>query len=195
MPDLAALSESDQALARDLMRDEGRVGRQTPAGFVHVAYPDPLSLRAQAMHLPTAKRPKGWETLPGAPWTIGYGHTGRDVYEGLTWTEAQARAALARDILDHNTVLDAVLPWISGLDPLRRRVLQNMHFNLGWDNPRTPKLEGLSGFTQTLPLIRGGDYVQAARNLSTSLWARQVGDRAARLIDELRTGRYGLKPA
>lgn len=27
-------------------------------------------------------------------WTIGYGHTGHDVYEGLTWTKEQADAAL-----------------------------------------------------------------------------------------------------
>jgi len=31
-------------------------------------------------------------------WTIGYGHTGRDVHEGLTVTEAEAEALLASDI-------------------------------------------------------------------------------------------------
>jgi lysozyme len=34
----------------------------------------------------------------GAPWTIGYGHTGADVHPGLTWTQQQAEAALQRDI-------------------------------------------------------------------------------------------------
>lgn len=34
----------------------------------------------------------------GSPWTIGYGHTGKDVYKGLTITEAQANALLDADI-------------------------------------------------------------------------------------------------
>ncbi|MBV8645110.1 MAG: lysozyme [Candidatus Eremiobacteraeota bacterium] len=34
----------------------------------------------------------------GDPWTIGYGHTGPDVHPGLTWTQAQADAALKRDL-------------------------------------------------------------------------------------------------
>lgn len=31
-------------------------------------------------------------------WTIGWGHTGPDVYEGLVWTQEQADAALLRDV-------------------------------------------------------------------------------------------------
>jgi len=31
----------------------------------------------------------------GEPWTIGYGHTGPDVYPGLLWTREQAEAAFA----------------------------------------------------------------------------------------------------
>jgi lysozyme len=31
-------------------------------------------------------------------WTIGDGHTGPDVYEGLVWTGEQANAALAKDV-------------------------------------------------------------------------------------------------
>ena len=34
----------------------------------------------------------------GAPWTIGYGHTGADVYKGLVITEAQADDLLAADL-------------------------------------------------------------------------------------------------
>lgn len=34
----------------------------------------------------------------GAPWTIGYGHTGRDVYKGLRINEAQADAYIAADV-------------------------------------------------------------------------------------------------
>lgn len=31
-------------------------------------------------------------------WTIGYGHTGPDVHEGLTWTQAQADDNLSRQL-------------------------------------------------------------------------------------------------
>lgn len=34
----------------------------------------------------------------GGVWTIGWGHTGPEVREGLSWTQAQADAALAADL-------------------------------------------------------------------------------------------------
>lgn len=34
----------------------------------------------------------------GAPWTIGWGHTGRDVVKGVVWTQAQADAVLLTDL-------------------------------------------------------------------------------------------------
>lgn len=36
----------------------------------------------------------------GDPWTIGYGHTGADVYPGLTITQEEAEAFLRADIKD-----------------------------------------------------------------------------------------------
>jgi len=35
---------------------------------------------------------------PGGVWTIGWGHTGPEVVEGLTWTQAQADAQFNADI-------------------------------------------------------------------------------------------------
>lgn len=181
---------SDEKLIADLMRDEGRVGRQTPKGFIHVAYPDPLSplgkwlAAKRGRKLNSPDRPN----LSGAPWTIGYGNTGRLIHEGLEWADAEARAELAKDVEEFNALLARVLPWIAGLDPVRRRVLQNMHYNMGWDNPRTPVLEGLAGFRNTLAAVQRGDYAAAANGMASSLWARQTGDRAERLIAEMRTG-------
>lgn len=37
-----------------------------------------------------------WDAL-GKVWTIGWGHTGPEVCEGLVWTQEQADAALAND--------------------------------------------------------------------------------------------------
>lgn len=33
----------------------------------------------------------------GAPWTIGWGSTGKDIHQGLTWTQAQADARFQAD--------------------------------------------------------------------------------------------------
>lgn len=158
--------EVDPILLAALKRDEG-YAKALPSGEC-TAYPDPLT--------------------GGAPWTIGYGHTGPEVRKGLVWSRAQAEAALVSDIHSHNAVLAEVLPWISQLDAPRRRVLQNMHFNMGWDNPRTPKLEGLSGFVNTLAHVRAGRYAQAADGMAASLWARQVKSRADRLVATMRDG-------
>lgn len=147
----------DPQLIADLKRDEGlRLN----------AYPDPLS--------------------GGPPWTIGYGHTGPEVRKGLTWTQAEAEAALLADIEAHNAQLAAALPWVAGLDPARRRVLQNMCFNLGIGVPGGTK--GLLGFKNTLGMIERGDYASAADAMEKSLWARQVKGRAKRLAEQMRKG-------
>ncbi len=126
------------------------------------AYPDPLS---------------------GAqPYTIGYGHTGPDVYPGLAWTLAQAEAALADDVSDVCHALDVQLPWWRGLDDARQDVLANMAFNLG--------PEGLERFTSTLRLIRQARWEDAARAMLASKWAGQVGARVRRLAEQLRTGAH-----
>lgn len=148
----------DPQLIADLKRDEGlRLN----------AYPDPLS--------------------GGAPWTIGYGHTGPEVRKGLTWTQAEAEAALLADIEAHNAQLAAALPWVARLDPARRRVLQNMAFNLGVGVAGGTK--GLLGFKNTLGMIERGEYERAADGMLKSLWAKQVGQRAVRLSNTMRTGK------
>lgn len=123
----------------------------------------------------------------GEPWTIGYGHTGADVRPGLVWTAQQAEAALIADIEDHNAKLASVLPWVARLDPARQRVLQNMAFNLGVGKPGGTK--GLLGFKNTLGMIERGEYPRAADAMLKSLWAKQVGQRAVRLSNTMRTGK------
>lgn len=120
-------------------------------------------------------------------WTIGYGHTGPEVKPGLVWTKAQAEAALVEDILEHNAKLAAALPWVGGLDPVRRRVLQNMAFNLGIGS--ASKGTGLLGFKNTLEFVRTGQYGKAADGMLASKWAKQVKGRAVRLASEMRNGK------
>lgn len=124
------------------------------------AYPDPLT--------------------KGAPFTIGYGHTGLGVFPGLRWNEAQAEAQLVADVEHTCADLDRAYPWWRTLDVVRGATLINMAFNLG--------IAHLSGFKATLNAIKRGDWDAAAAGMEASLWAKQVGPRAARLAEQMRTG-------
>ena len=117
-------------------------------------------------------------------WTVGYGHA--HVPPGTVWTQAEAEAQLIKDVEDHNADLAIELPWVANLDPVRRRVLQNMAFNLGVGSATSGK--GLLGFKNTLEYARTGQYDNAATNMLASKWAKQVGQRAVRLARQMRTG-------
>lgn len=111
-------------------------------------------------------------------WTVGYGHA--HVAPGTVWTQEKAEAVLIGDVTEHNAKLAAALPWVAKLDPVRRRVLQNMAFNLG--------IAGLLGFKNTLEYVRTGQYGEAADGMLASKWAKQVGARAVRLAKQMRNG-------
>jgi lysozyme len=142
---------TSDALIADLKRDEG---------LRLAAYPDPVS--------------------GGDPWTIGYGHTGPEVREGLAWTQFQAEAALAADVDNVCAELDGRLPWWLELDPVRADVIANLAFNLG--------VAKLATFSTFLGLVKAGQYARAALDLLGTEWARQVGRRARRLSLQMSTG-------
>lgn len=141
----------DPRLIEDLKRDEGL--------RLH-AYPDPLS--------------------GGDPWTIGYGATGPGIRKGTVWTQEQAEKRLTEMALDHGLRLEKELPWVAKLDPVRRRVLWNMAYNLG--------VQRLLGFKNTLEYVRTGQYDKASSGMLASKWAKQVGQRAVRLALQMKTG-------
>lgn len=72
------------------------------------------------------------------------------------------------------------LPWITKLDPARRGVLVNMAFQMG--------VSGLLGFKNTLALIEGGKYQEAAKAMLESKWAKQTPARANRLSRQMADG-------
>lgn len=82
--------------------------------------------------------------------------------------------------------LTRALPWFQNLDDARRGVLMNMAFNLG--------VPGLLKFPKTLSLVQQGKYAEAADEMLDSLWAKQVGDRAKRLSQQMRTGQWQYAP-
>lgn len=92
----------------------------------------------------------------------------------------EADFMLANDIETAANGLLAAYPWVAGLDSVRRRVLVNMSFNMG--------MPTLSKFNATLDAVKSGDYATAANQMLASKWATQVGARANRLADMMRTG-------
>lgn len=185
---------ADAVLGQPAMPVDGKLIEhlKVDEGLRLEAYPDPLSPLGKACEArrldPTKYRQvPGWERLSGTPWTIGYGHTGSDVRQGTIWTPEKAEHHLKQDVVEHNAKLAAALPWIADLDPVRRRVLQNMAFNLGVG--RASDGSGLLGFKNTLEMIRTGRYTEAAANMLRSRWAGQVGERATRLSERMKSGR------
>jgi lysozyme len=114
-------------------------------------------------------------TLKGHP-TIGIGRA-LDVH-GITKSEALLLCSNdADEVIDQ---LSRALPWLTALDEVRSTVLADMAFNLGF--------AGLLAWHQTLSLIASGDYQTAADEMAASHWATEVGSRATRLIERMRTG-------
>ncbi len=108
--------------------------------------------------------------------TIGVGRNLTD--KGLKPKEIEY--LLMNDIMECIDDLNKYLPWWRQLNEVRQRVLMDMSFNLG--------IGGLLGFKNTLAFIQSGDYEQASQNMLSSKWAGQVGQRARRLSEMMRTG-------
>jgi GH24 family phage-related lysozyme (muramidase) len=88
----------------------------------------------------------------GAPWTIGYGHTGAEVKKGLVWTQAQADSALADDVSRFADGVSALL----GSAPTSQGqydAMVSLAFNVGLGNLKESTL---------LRLHKEGDYAGAA---------------------------------
>lgn len=158
-------------------------------GFREYAYPDPLS--------PIGKRYRGkdwpWGYVParvllarikdardkdGTPWTYGFGFT-HNVTPDSQINRIQAERRLEDLILSMNGLLATKLSWYAGSTFVLKTVLINMAFNLGPD--------GLFKFKNTLAYMKAKDYKNAARNMTLSLWYKQVGSRAKELMNRVLT--------
>ncbi len=116
--------------------------------------------------------------------TIGWGHTGDDVYVGQVISEAQAEALLRRDLA--NAARDAVavigLSTWRRLDPVRQACLIDMCFNLG--------AARLAGFVRMIAAIRRFDWQAAHDECLASAWRKQVHRRCDNAAGMLLTGRW-----
>lgn len=103
-----------------------------------VAYPDPASplgkrLQADGLWakvLADGKIPAKYASLSGAPWTIGFGHTGPEVKPGLVWTREVADEAFAHRLATEFEpgVISAVRP---GTSQCQFDAMVDMAYNVG----------------------------------------------------------------
>ena len=107
--------------------------------------------------------------------TIGVGRNLED--KGLS--KEEALFLLRNDIREITEQLER-LGWYRALDPIRQKVIIDMAFNLG--------LSGLLSFKRMIQALNCYDYNTAADEMVNSLWYRQVGKRAERLVKMMRTG-------
>lgn len=108
--------------------------------------------------------------------TIGYGLNLDDVGLSESCIKFETSNRIDKVIND----LNKHLSWHITLNDVRQRVLANMCFNLG--------IHSLLGFTHMLKALEDKNYEEAARQMESSLWAKQVGIRANRLVFMMRSG-------
>lgn len=133
------------------------------------AYPDPYSPLAIAL-----RRARPTAGLSGHPWTIGWGHTGPEVVEGLVWTQEQADAAHVADAerFEHDVNL-----LLGGREIPQGQfdALVSFAYNVGSDIDLDTKAEGL-GDSTLLAMFLAGNVVGAANQFL--LWDRAQGVRS-----------------
>jgi GH24 family phage-related lysozyme (muramidase) len=110
--------------------------------------------------------------------TIGIGHNLTD--KGLSTVIRQL--IYQEDFREADDALRMRLPWFAALNDARQGVLLNMCFNMGFSK--------LEEFTKFLQAAAQGDWETAADEMRDSLWAKEVGDRAVRLEQQMRTGAW-----
>lgn len=94
--------------------------------------------------------------------------------------EATATTVLLADVARIQFKLFKDLPWIQTKPLVIQGVLINMSFNLG--------VGGIEKFPHMLAAVQAQDWQKAADEMKASAWYTQVGDRAKRLEQQMRTG-------
>lgn len=114
--------------------------------------------------------------------TVGIGHN-LSVPLGV----ASRKAIFWEDVANAAMALHRYCPWWTQLDQVRREVVLELMFNMGWGDGK----RGLSTFTRTLQMIRDGRFEAAAAGLAASKWAKDVKPgRADPLVRAMRGGSW-----
>lgn len=118
--------------------------------------------------------------------TVGVGHLiletdpENNLEEGDSITDERVNELFEVDLKVCTDELDAKLPWWKDLDEVRQRCMIDLTFNMGM--PRLLK------FKKTLEHLKNADFESAGDELLDSNYARQVGKRANRISEMIKTG-------
>lgn len=110
--------------------------------------------------------------------TIGVGRNLEDV--GIS--EEEAEMLLQNDINRATKQILAEFPWTRELDEVRFSALINFTFNVG--------IGTVGKFVNAMALLKAGSYDMAADEFLHSRWAKQVGQRAIEVTEQIRTGEW-----
>lgn len=113
-------------------------------------------------------------------WTIGIGRL-VDERRGGGITQDEALYLLANDIKKAE-VFAKVYDWYPMLDEVRQNVVCELVFNMGPGR--------FAGFKKMIAAFERKDFREAAIQLLDSRWNKQVGNRALRLAEMLRSGAF-----
>ena len=91
---------------------------------------------------------------------------------------------LANDIARVKGELEDTYYWFSGINEARQDAMIDMCFNLG--------LTRLRGFVKALEAMSREQFDIAADEFMDSKWANQVGMRAIRVTEMIRSGEYNV---
>lgn len=125
------------------------------------------------------KRDEGFEsrvyTCSAGKQTVGYGWNLEDMDMPEHIAELLLQHAIGKALEEAEK-----FPWFFELSESRQRVIINMIYNLG--------INRFKGFKKMIAAIERKEYFEAAAQMKDSLWYRQVGDRARRLIEMMLDG-------
>ncbi len=110
--------------------------------------------------------------------TIGIGHNLRD----KPISDAAVAQIYSDDIADVEREIEKEIPWVVGLSLPRQAVIYDMVVNLG--------MAGFLAFAKMIAAVIAERWEDAAYEMLDSEWATQVGRRAPRLAEQMRSGEW-----
>ena len=110
--------------------------------------------------------------------SIGIGRNLDDI--GIS--EDEAETLLRHDIIEATNQLLNAFPWVGALNDARGSAMINFTFNVG--------IGTVKKFTNTLAYMEAGEWDKAADEMMDSKWAKQVGNRAIEVTEQIRTGKW-----
>lgn len=109
------------------------------------------------------------------------GGVGRNLTD-KPFSEDEIDLMLTNDINDSVQDARSLVPGFDHIGDVRQEVLTNMSFNMGYNK--------LVQFKKFLAAVNGSEWEDAANEMLNSRWAQQVGARATRLSNAMRTGAF-----